>query len=906
MKPIRRDPISNPLVRMAAVAAALILYVAAPLHAEPQGRNRTEDPERNAGPRPVPSLQTSRVAVPPLIDGRLNEAFWQDADVARDFTQMAPAPGRPSTQRTEVRVVHDDEAIYVGARMYDTAPDSIVAQLGRRDSGVHSDWFYVGIDSYFDRRTAFVFGINPRSVIQDMLLHSDTDQDQSWDAVWEGAAQRDAEGWTAEIRIPLSQLRFSEPRAGEQQRWGVNFLRNIARHGEESFWAPTLPDDGRVVSLFGELRGLDRLSPPRRLEVMPYVVASAKAAPGDRANPFHRSVDPFGGLGADIKAGVTSDLTLTATINPDFGQVEADPSVVNLSAFESFFSEKRPFFVEGVDIFQFGLGIGDGGLGSESLFYSRRIGRAPQGGVSGDYVSTPDATTILAAAKLSGKTPGGWSVGILDAVTSTEYGRFSLDGMEGQVPIEPFTNYGVARLMKDFREGRSAVGGIFTSTHRSLPESGELDWLRRSAYTGGLDFRHRFAGDAYQISGSFVTSRISGTPESLDAIQRSPVHYFHRPDADHLQYDPARTSMVGHAAKAELGKLQGDWRYMLFGMTISPEFEANDLGFQTNADMAVGGFWLGYQQNDQGKMFRRWNVGSNGWGGTTYGGERLALGGNVNGSFQFNNFWGGSAGINYEAETYSPSMLRGGPAFLRPARWNLWSNMNTDRRRTVSLGVSAGGSGQDATEGASAYVNPGVTVRPSTSSEVYVGPSWSWNRNALQYVTAAEVAGSSEWILGTVDQTTVAMTARINYTFSPTLSLQLYAQPFISAGEYSSFKRVEDPRARSFGDRIHTFGSDQVASETVAGQRRYSIDTDDDGTADIQFGDPSFNFKQLRSNMVLRWEYRPGSALFVVWSQGRTDFTRDGRFRFDDNVGELLGVPGTNVLMIKASYWFGL
>ncbi|MFP4623923.1 MAG: DUF5916 domain-containing protein [Gemmatimonadota bacterium] len=852
-----------------------------------------------------PAIRTRRSPSPPTIDGRLDEAAWRHADVATGFTQLRPAPGQPASQRTEVRVLYDDAAVYVAARMYDTAPDSIVAQLGRRDSGVYSDWFYVAIDSYHDRRTAFVFGLNPRGVMQDVLLHNDVEDDPSWDAVWEGVARQDSEGWTAEFRIPLSQLRFSPPEAGQEQRWGVNFMRAIARHDEESYWAPTLPDEGRVVSVFGELRGLTNLEPPRRLEVVPYAVASATAAPGDAGDPFHNGVDPFGGIGADIKAGLTSDLTLTATINPDFGQVEADPSVVNLTAFESYFPEKRPFFVEGVDIFRFGIGLGDGDLGNESLFYSRRIGRAPQGDLDGDYVRAPESTTILGAAKVSGKTSSGWSIGVLDAVTSAEYGDFSVDGQRGEVPIEPLTNYGVARVMKDFREGGSALGGIFTATHRSLPESGELDWLRRSAYTGGVDFRHRFGGDAYQLRGSFVGSRITGTAEAIDQIQRSPVHYFQRPDADHLEYDPERTSMTGYAAKAELGKIRGDWRFALFSMTISPEFEANDLGFQTNSDLAMGGLWTGYSENDPGEVFRRWNIGFNGFGGANYGGDRIALGGGVNGGFQLTSFWGGHAGINYNTEAYSPSMLRGGPAFLRPAGWNLWSNVHSDRREPLSVSVGVNASGQAETDGGSFGVSPGVTIRPSNNAELYLGPSLSRNRDALQYVRTLDVAGEDAWLLGTVDQTTVAMTARLNYTFSPTLSLQLYAQPFISSGDFSGFKRVTDPRAAVLGDRIHVL-RDEITSTTEDGHRVHRFDFDLDGTVDAEIGDPSFNFKELRSNVVLRWEYRPGSALFLVWSQGRTDAAADGRFRFRNDLDELWSADGTNVLLIKLSYWLGL
>ena len=852
-----------------------------------------------------PRLRTVRAAAAPAIDGRLDEGVWADATVASGFTQLQPDPGAPASQRTEVRVVHDDEAIYVAARLHDTAADSIVAQLGRRDSRVYSDWFYVAIDSYFDRRTAFVFGVNPRGVMVDLLLHNDTQEDISWDAVWEAAAHRDAEGWTAEFRIPLSQLRFSESEAGEQ-RWGVNFMRSIARHGEESFWAPMRPDDGRMVSAFGVLHGLDGLEPPRRLEVMPYAVASATRSPGDAENPFYQSTDPFGGVGADIKAGLTSDLTLTATINPDFGQVEADPSVVNLTAFEVFFPERRPFFVEGVDIFRFGLGLGDGDLGNQSLFYSRRIGRAPLRGFGGDslFVDTPQQTTIAGAAKVSGKV-GGWSIGLLDAVTSAEYADFSVDGDREETPVEPLTNYGVARVIKDFRNGKSAVGAIFTSTNRSLPGSGELDWLRRSAYTGGVDFRHRFFGDGYELRGSLVGSHLSGSPEAIDEVQTSPVRFFQRPDADHLDYDPTRTSLDGFSAKAELFKLEGKWRFAMFGMTVSPEFDANDLGFQTNGDIALAGFWTGYNQYEPGKVFRRWNVGTNGWGGTTYGGERVALGGNVNGSFQLKNFWGAYGGLNFEASTYSPSMLRGGPAFLNPSGGNFWSGFYTDRRRPVHLSLNVNGAWEDETDGGRVSVSPGINIRPSNNADLYLGPSITRNRNVLQYVGAEEVAGQDRWVLGTVDQTTVAMTARLNYTFSPTLSLQLYAQPFISAGEYSDFKVVTNPRGATLADRIDVLDGDRIHSEMMDDELTHRVDLDRDGSTDFSFDDPGFNFKQLRSNVVLRWEYRPGSALFLVWSQGRTDFTRDA-FAFDRDVDALWGAEGTNVLLVKMSYWLGL
>jgi hypothetical protein len=881
----------------------LLLAWAAPALVSAQ---TVHQPTRASTDTALPTLTAVRTDTRPVIDGRLDDPEWADAPVATDFVQTRPHAGRPASQRTEVRILYDDAALYVAARMYDTAPDSIVAQLARRDVDVHSDWFHVGIDSYFDRRTAFTFGINPAGVKVDLLLFDDTNADMGWDAVWEGAAQRDEHGWTAEFRIPFSQLRFSPPQAGHEQVWGLNFRRHIARSGEESYWAPLPPDNAQVVSLFGILDGLRDLRPPRRLEVMPYAVARATRAPGDAADPFHRSVDPSGGLGADLKAGITSDLTLTATINPDFGQVEADPSVVNLTTTETFFPERRPFFVEGVDIFRFGIGLGDGDLGNEGLFYSRRIGRPPQGSLGGDFTRRPDYTRIAAAAKLSGKTAGGWSIGFLDAITAEETGRFQHDGVTGEAPIEPLTNYAVGRVIKDFRDGRSAFGGIATATNRRLPATGELDWMRSAAYTGGLNVRHRFGDDAYQVAASVVGSRIRGTPSSMDLAQRSPVRYFQRPDADHLQYDAERTSLEGYGATADLWKLRGNWRFALLGRLASPGLEVNDLGFQTSADQIMGVYWVGYQQYEPRGSFRSWNIGHNAWTGVNFGGDRIARGGNVNGGFQHRNFWGGNMGINVSTEELSASMLRGGPMFLRPAMANLWASLHSDRRRTVSVSGNLNGSRQADTGGRGIGLSTGMTVRPAHNADFFVGPFYGINRNPIQYVTTRVAGGTSHAVLGTVDQTTVAMTMRLNYTFSPALSLQLYAQPFISTGDYSAFKLVTDPRAPRFDDRVHVLTDAELSSTTVDGGRRHAVDLTGDGTAEFHFDDPGFNFRQLRSNVVLRWEYRPGSALFLVWSQGRTDLDRDGRFRFGDDASALWSADGTNVLLIKASYWFGL
>ena len=845
-----------------------------------------------------PTLQAVRVASEaPVIDGRMDEAAWAAAPVASDFIQFEPNAGEPSTQRTEARVLYDDEAVYVAMRMFDTEPDSIIGQLSRRDNLGYSDAAHVTIDSYYDRRTAFHFVMNPRGVKLDIFRYEDTNEDSGWDAVWDGATTVDSAGWTAEFRIPFSQLRFSPSENGEQ-RWGINFAREIARRGELSLWAKTVPEVSGIVSVFGDLHGLSGVRPKRQLEVVPYTLARNTRAPGDASNPFYESNEAGASVGADLKYGVTSNLTLTATINPDFGQVEADPAVVNLSAYETFFSEQRPFFVEGADIFRFGEG---------DLFYSRRIGRSPQRGLDGVYVDAPDASTILAATKLSGKTASGWSVGVLDALTAEERGTWIDDaGASHESVVEPMTNYMVARVNRDLREGKSAIGGIFTATNRRHDGNPELDFLRTSAYSGGTDFRHRFGGGNYNLTGYVVGTHVRGSETAIQLAQRSSARYFQRPDADYVEFDSTRTSLTGFAGKVEAGKDGGNnWRWQTMLNFRSPEFEPNDLGFMQSADQMVHAGFVGYHQQKAGKRFRRWNINLNEWYGTNFGGERIDFGGNINGSFQLNNFWGSWFGVGRSNDSYAPSQLRGGPLLLRDGGVEYWGGVYSDERKMVQIETAFNGFRGD--EGAgSASISQYLRVRPSERVNFSVSPSFSWREEPAQYVTRPSYDGTTYYIFGELTQRTFAMTTRLSYTFTPDISLQFYAQPFVSAGDYEDFREVTDPRAKAFNDRYHTYTVDQITAVESEDGTEFRVDRNRDGAADIVFGNPDFNVKSLRSNLVARWEYRPGSTIFLVWSHGRSAFTDTGRFRFNQDFDELFGTDGTNVLLIKASYWLSL
>ncbi|MFL5539536.1 MAG: DUF5916 domain-containing protein [Longimicrobiaceae bacterium] len=824
---------------------------------------------------PAPVLEAVRITgAPPVLDGRLDDAAWAGAPAATGFVQRRPNAGAAATAPTEVKVLYTPGALYVAARMSDR-PDSIAAQLARRDaSSIYSDWAFVLLDSDNDSRSAYVFAVNPRNVQRDYILAEDGTADPQWDAVWEVKTAVDSAGWTAEFRIPLSQLRF-DPR---QNRWGVNFSRTVARREEQDYWSPTPPDAPGFVSRFGVLAGLTGLSSPTRLELRPYAMSRVTRAPGDAANPFYSRNEPTVSAGLDLRYALTPSFTLTATANPDFGQVEADPSVVNLTNFETSFSEQRPFFVEDASIFDFNMGGAAG-----QLFYSRRIGARPHGSVPGgaQFSDMPDGTTILGAAKVSGKSSNGWTLGVMDALTGRESARYTdAEGKVLDVPVEPLTNYAVARVIRDFRHGGSALGGIVTTVNRQLDGTG-LDFMRSSAITGGVDGRHRFGNGNWEVNGYLVGSRIAGSPASILSVQRNSGHYFQRPDAPHLEVDSTATSMSGFVTNLELDKIGGgNWRGEAGVRARSPGVEINDFGFQNQTDRLEEYTILEYDQYKPGRTFRSWLLGASQRSQWTFGRERVSTNGMLWGSFQLKNFWSGSVEMGRDAEALSTSELRGGPALILPGRTYLNTALQGDRRRRLSWLLAVNGAMQDETDAHSLSVATQLDLRASPQVQLSLTPSIAWNRVAAQYIRqGSDDAGVRHYYFGELDQTTAALTARLSYTLTPRLSLQFYGQPFISAGRYDNPLEVADPRAGTFAERF--------IPATLSSL-------------------PDFNVKQFRSNAVLRWEYRPGSTLFVVWNSALSQQATDGSFRLVDDVRTLFGSDGTNTLLIKLSYWFGL
>jgi hypothetical protein len=828
---------------------------------------------------------------PIRIDGRVDEAAWQESPRSKGFWQREPRDGEPAEFPTEFWTLYDDNHLYVAIRAYDPQPDQIRALLTRRDEESSSDWVIVGVDSFFDRRTAFHFAINPSGVLRDYMVYDDNQTDASWDAVWEGAATVDDDGWTAEMRIPFSQLRFD---AGAEQTWGFQVGRVVQRTAEYSFWSPWPRNSSGQVSLYGELSGLRDIEAGAGLEVTPYAVGGGEV-----------DLDPggenrlTGDVGLDFKVHLTNNLLMSGAINPDFGQVEADPSDVNLSEVETFFPEKRPFFMEGFDLFRLRLSQGDGDV-SEELFYSRRIGAAPSGELDGDEVGpTPRNSTILGAVKLIGRSRGGWSYGAFNALTDEESGRWRTD--DGDITrqiLEPFSSYSVLALRKDFDAGRTKLAGALTGVHRRLSNTGLASDLHEQAYSGGVELSHKFWEDNWGLSAKVMGSHVRGAPEAIDATQTDSPHYFQRPDASHVEYDPSRTSLSGFSGQYRIGRDGGEHiRGAIGGETRSPGFEINDLGFQTHADSIIQWAWLQYRDDRENDLTRHWRVNLNGWASATYGGEVRHLGANLNGGLRTRGTWELDGGIWRDQTVWDVTLLRGGPRVRGVGNWGGWAFLRSDTRLPVWFDIQGWGELRDGDAGFAANLSAEVKTQVGKQIEIGVGPFWKRNVNDQQYVDTIDNAGTYRYLIAHLDQTTLGVTLRLAVTFTPNLSLQAYAQPFFSNGAYRRFREVTHPHADRYADRFSAVGMTRTAEEVA-------IDRDGDGLADYRLDTPDFGVQELRSNVVLRWEYLPGSALFVVWSHAREREDELGRFDLTENVGALGRKPGEHVFLVKLSYRF--
>jgi hypothetical protein len=896
------------------------------------GFNPAGGQESSEADMDVPTVRAARLEGSLTLDGILDEEIWLRAEPATVFTQLDPFEGEAATEETKVFLLYDDHALYIGAILHDRNPVS--TRLGRRDGFLmDTDWLTVSLDSYNDHRTGFKFEVNPSGVRGDEALSGGQDRhgDSSWDPVWEAATHVNQNGWTAELRIPFSQLRFAN---AAEQLWGIQISRDIARNREKQLFSFTPKDEAGGIARYGHLEGIRDLPPPRGLELLPYVQSRAEFVTIERDedvdfdNPYRDGSDFFYGTGFDLKYRLSSNLTVGATINPDFGQVEVDPAVVNLTAFETRFEEKRPFFVEGADIFEFGQGGGGGGGGGmgrmmgggggggggpTQLLYSRRIGDSPRGDTPDEavYEDVPDATTILGAAKITGQTENGWSIGLLEAVTDRETATYVDEiGQPGKAEVAPRSNFLVGRLRKDFRDGQSAFGAIATAVNRDLGDEGLASELRSSAYSGGFDFFHEWGNRAWSLQGQLAGSRIAGTPEVITDAQESSARYYQRPDAHHIELDENATSLSGYTGNIELRRQAGlHWRGNAEFSFTSPGFEVNDLGYQRNADRQQVNGQIQYQENRPGDLFRRWELSASPRINWNFDGDRLDTQVSLRANLTFLNYWSSRFSYERNFESLDDRLTRGGPLATKPGSHQVSLNQSTDFSKPIS-GMANVSYEWDQAGGSRTSYFANVGIKTSSSWELSLGPRLSIDKSPAQYVTystdpeAAETFGR-RYVFADLEQTTLSMDTRLNVTITPNLTFEIYAQPFIATGDYETLKELARPGTFAF----NRYGIDvgQITEGVDEdGDLYFDIDPDGPGPAEtFSVYDRDFNRVSLRGTGVMRWEWRPGSTLFFVWQQSRSSSNGYGDFDFGRDVDELFAGDADNIFMVKATYWLG-
>lgn len=855
----------------------------------------------------IRTIKAYRLTVPVRVDAVLDETAGL-GEPATGFAQSRPDDGAPASERTEVWVGYDKDSLYIAARLHDRNPERIDRRLGRRDDGFDSDWFIVALDPYRDGRSGYSFAVNPAGCIRDAVLFDDEKDDSTWDGVWKTAAKVDDQGWTVEMRIPFHQLRF---RSGDEQTWGIYFQRQIQRKNEIAglTWIPRT--ESGFVSRFSRLEGLSGIHPGANMELIPYTVGKAAYSPAEAGNPFGDGSRYSGNAGLDARIALMSNLTLNLTVNPDFGQVEVDPAQINLTAAENYYFEKRPFFVENANIFRFGVSGSNrfvrGNWPEPTFFYSRRIGRSPQYSPQSRYVSSPEATTILGAAKITGKVGGDWNLGMVHAFTQRERASLATPFGEEDVTVEPFTYYGVLRLVRELNDGRHGIGIIGSAVLRDLDEPHLEAFLMRRALMLGVDgwtFLDRKR--VWSLSGWWGGTTVSGTREALTGLQYGYPHYFQRPDADHLEVDSQADSLSGWSGRVMLNKQKGNFIFNVAVGAISPGFEIRDLGFQSHTDLINGHVMAGYRSFTVGKILRSWSVEFMTQKNYNFDGVKIAdqaLG--MEAGLEFLNYWELYLDVSINAGYSDPMRTRGGVSMWQPGNsaFSFW--LESDDRKPF---VAEAGFGWRHGKDHSSYheVSASLEWKPGASFSVQLAPSVSKTIENAQWIRNVDdpsmtATSGTRHIFGHLEQHTISSEIRVNWIFTPRLSLQAYVQPFISVGDYSEFKELAAPRSFDF----NMYGDGE--STIVEQDGRYLVDPD--GAAPgrpFVLADPDFNYKSLRGTVVLRWEYRPGSVLFLVWTQNQVDYANPGDLNLGRDLGDLFRARGDNIIMMKLTYRFNI
>ncbi|GAB3995563.1 hypothetical protein GCM10028807_36050 [Spirosoma daeguense] len=885
---------------------AIFTIILSLLFAHLQAQNA---PSKNA---PIEKRQyhTQRITGQPIkLDGIPNESAWDAVEWSGSFTQYQPNEGKAPSQPTLFKILYDDKFLYVGYRCLDAAPDSVIKRMSRRDE-FPGDWVEINIDSYHDQRTAFSFSMSVSGVRGDEFISQNGNNwDTSWNPIWYGKTHVDSTGWTAEVKIPLSQLRYgNEP----SKVWGIQVTRRLFRKEERSVWQYIPQNSGVWVSGFGELHGLTNVPSQKQIEIAPYVVAKTEKYAPVEGNPFATGTDSKVTVGLDGKVAVTSDLILDFTVNPDFGQVEADPSRVRIDGFQNFFEERRPFFIESRNIFDYQVTGSEAGgdYDSDLLFYSRRIGGSPHGYPSlgqREYAQVPQNAPILGAAKFSGKTKKGWSIGILESITGRTMAEIDRAGDRRQEAVEPLTSYFVGRLQKDIDAGNTVIGGIFTSVNR---ENNLNHQLHTNAFSGGLDFLHFWKNRTWYFRGNLIFSQVQGSKEVITNTQRAFEHLFQRSNAPEIQVDENRTSLTGTGGTFRLGKTGGKsgklGQVFKFetGITFrSPELELNDIGFMLTSNEINHFSWAGLQYQKSFSIFRSARINYNHWSRWDFGGQFLYQAFNSNAHATFRNNWQVGMGSTWNPYEVSNNALRGGSSLRLPSGINHWGYIQSDFRKKVLGSVEFANSWGFERTVHNNDVTVTLRVQPLDALNVSLSAGYSHNwRRQDQFVGSATYNGALRTIVSEVNQNTFRYTLRLNYNITPDLTLQYYGQPFITRPTYQHFAYVADPLNKDFDSRFRPFTGNELRYENG----RYVVDENRDGTVDYSFSKPDFNFVQFRSNLVARWEYKPGSELYLVWSQGSTpDVANDlssplNRSLFDT----IFAQQARNIFLVKMTYRF--
>ena len=839
---------------------------------------------------------TSRTNNPPVIDGILDDTCWKTAQKSQDFRMHQPHDNIPASFDTEFSILYDNNNLYVAIRAHDPEPDKIYRQITRRDN-VNSEFVALCIDSYYDKNTCFCFFVNASGVVGDIFISRDGENnDESWDAIWWAKTTIDEKGWTAEFRIPLSQLRFTDK---EEQIWGLDIMRDIHRLNEENFWMEHKRDDQGFVHQFGVLRGLHNIKARKVADIYPYFVSSLNTYEAEEGNPYMDGSDIKVNGGIDGKIGLTNNFTLDFTVNPDFGQVEADPATVNLSAFETFFGERRPFFIEGNVITSFKLDVNGG---TEQLFHSRRIGRSPHYWPDlndNEYAKVPNATDIIAAAKVTGRTEKGLRIGVVEAVTQKEYASISSNGIDSTQTVEPLTNYTIAALRRDMNEGKTQMGVIVTAVNRKLDDE-HLNYLHKQAYTTGLDFRHYFKDHIWQIDARVHGSYVQGSTEAISETQQASSHLFQRPDAPWVNYDSTRTSLSGHGGSARIAKFGGKYRAALKVGWKSPGLELNDVGFVGSTDEIRQNIWLSYQESKPSSFYNYFYVNFTQWNNFNFGGQHQNSGVNTQGEIQFKNLWDFNAGLEINSEYLSSTALRGGSRLLTPSSTYGWFWLGSDFTKDVDIWVfMLNGANKDGLK-RSTQLETEVDWKISQYLNFSIYANWEREMSSFQYVSGVDFNDETHYILSDLNSETASMQLGVNWNISPNISLEYRARPFFMSGKYNNFKVVTDGENKIYEERFDLF-TDNISLEDDV----YSFDENRDMFTDYTIDDPDFVYSSFQSNFVFRWEYQPGSTLFLVWSMNNNLSTGDNSLNLPDNIRALNDEIPQNVLLVKVSYRLG-